>query len=314
MKFIKNNVEEYIQEPGIDGMYKACRDAAAICYQTDTNKMKLGPREFVEKVLIKNGHGRPLEFGTVYLKVENDLKTSYKYEENKYSKVNVVYDDDKKSIIAFITTNLRVIMQGYYKDDEEAFMNNYDENWLEDIEKYWCEPTEYHEIRRTFTILTCRGCSDDMRTHITLSSICESSRYCNYSNDKFGGEMTFIWPYWIDESKMDDFNNKKGELYTDFHNMLVRGCSYDAKKEEATTMVILAKEEEFYMMMVSPEYLHLQPQQGKRVFPLGAKVELKLCGFDDSWQNFFWRRCDQHADPECIIVANKIKELYNEKD
>ena len=40
MKLIDNKVEEYIQQPGIDGLYKAIADAARICYQTDENKMK----------------------------------------------------------------------------------------------------------------------------------------------------------------------------------------------------------------------------------------------------------------------------------
>jgi thymidylate synthase ThyX len=55
----------------------------------------------------------------------------------------------------------------------------------------------------------------------------------------------------------------------------------------------------------------LQPQQLKRLYPLGGKAELRLCGFDDAWQNFFWRRCDDHADPECRKVANTIRDLYN---
>ena len=60
--------------------------------------------------------------------------------------------------------------------------------------------------------------------------------------------------------------------------------------------------------------LGLQPQQLKRVFPLGGKAELRLCGFLDPWQNFFWRRCDSHADPEAIIIANMIKNDMKEKN
>ena len=67
MKLIPNKVEEYIQQPGIDGIYEAIASAARICYQTDAAKMKMKPKEFVENVLLKNRHGRPLEFGTVYL-------------------------------------------------------------------------------------------------------------------------------------------------------------------------------------------------------------------------------------------------------
>lgn len=308
MKFVDNSVTEYIQEPGIEGVYKSVVSAARICYQTDKDKMKLSPKEFVEQVLLKNGHTRPLEFGTVYLKVYK-LFNVFKYQENKYSVVKSYYDDSANEPVSFITTNLRVLMQGDYETDEEAFHNNYDKNWLSDL-KFLCEPTEHHERRRTFTMVMSRGCTDDNRTHIELSSICESTRWCNYSKNKFGNEMTFIWPYWIDKSKMEDFNNCKGELYEQFKEMMQSNITFDRDKPEATTLVKYALDEANYMDMVGEYGLGYQPQQGKRFFPLGGKAELRLCGFDNAWTNFFWRRCDDHADPECIIVANKIKELY----
>jgi hypothetical protein len=59
MKLVDNKVEEYIQKPGIEGVYEAIASAARICYQTDEEKMKLSPREFVNSVLLKNGHTRP---------------------------------------------------------------------------------------------------------------------------------------------------------------------------------------------------------------------------------------------------------------
>ena len=31
MKLVDNKVEEYIQKPGIDGLFESVRDAAAIC-------------------------------------------------------------------------------------------------------------------------------------------------------------------------------------------------------------------------------------------------------------------------------------------
>lgn len=77
MKLIKNSVKRLYQNPGIDGMYEMIRDCAAVCYQTDTEKMKLSPRDFVFDVLLKNGHTRPLEFGTVYLKLPANYKDMF---------------------------------------------------------------------------------------------------------------------------------------------------------------------------------------------------------------------------------------------
>ena len=77
MRLVKNSVQQYVQKPGIDGMYEMIRDNAAVCYQTDIEKMKLSPKDFVHQVLLANGHTRPLEFGTVYLKLPSAYKDMF---------------------------------------------------------------------------------------------------------------------------------------------------------------------------------------------------------------------------------------------
>lgn len=300
MKIIDNIVIEYSQQRGIDGIYTAIRDAAVICYQTDVKKMKLSPKEFVDQVLKANGHTRPLEFGSVYLKIpyhearkEHKGDIIRKYLTNPYSKV----EDDFK--YWYISTNYRVLTQGYYTSDEVAFANDYDENWYDDLE-YLCEPEDiYHHKRRTFHIACSRGASDDFRTHITLSSMCESTRFCNYSQNKFGGELTFIKPYWL----KDDENIEPILQY------LNNTTTPDHRKFTTEDTEVL-----YYYRLAELGYINTarwQPaQKAKRLYPLGAKVELRLCGFDDAWQNFLWRRCDEHADPECQLVANMIKKYY----
>ena len=149
-----------------------------------------------------------------------------------------------------------------------------------------------------------RGCTDDNRTHITMSSICESTRFCNYGKDKFDNQLTFIKPYWIREETINAWIKGNDDYF------LKDECSDDEWDKRVVEMEFLQRmedEEADYLMMASEG---LQAQQLKRLFPLGVKAELRLCGFDDAWQNFFWRRLDSHADPECVIVANKIKEMY----
>ncbi len=310
MKLVDNNVEKYIQKPGIDGVFEAIRDAAAICYQTDVDKMKLSPKDFVFDVLLKNGHTRPLEFGTVYLKIPSmayeepgpfDSRLFGKYEKYwgkpLWTHINGLNQDGNW----YITTNMRVIMQGAYKTDKEAWEHGYDKNWLQDVYDFWCEPTEFHDKRYTFTMWMSRGCTDDNRTHIALSSICESTRFCNYSKNKYNNELTFVKPYWISEGSIEAW--KRGDM-TYFTNC--DSEEYEKRSLELKFLVHLKSSEELYMDMAKEG---LQPQQLKRLFPLGAKAELRLCGFKDAWKNFFWRRCAEHADPECIEVANKINEM-----
>lgn len=311
MRLIDNYVFEYIQEPGIDGVYAAVRANAATCYQTAVEKMKLSPKEFVENVILKQAHGRALEFGTVYLKIPTDYYEDcinvQKYYNNNFSKINLFNPTEKEPSIwcegdrAYITTNFRVIMQGDYETDYEAWQHGYDKNWLEDVEKYWCEPTEHHFKRRTFGMLLSRGASDDLRTHISLSSMCESTRWCNYSKGKYGSELTGIKPYWIDFK-----TNEPVEVKT----------YGDGSMDNEQIRVLDEKDYQFVasMAMEEMEYMRhaeegLQAQQLKRLFPLWGKCELRLCGFDDAWDNFMWRRMDEHADPECQKVAEMIQKL-----
>jgi hypothetical protein len=125
MRLIENEVYEYVQEPGIDGVYKAIRVSAATCYQTDVTQSKLTPKEFTENVILKKGHGRALEFGTVYLKIPISEKSLEKYQENPYTKINYEklsgilpsYKNNRVHSIGYVTTNMRVIMQGDYQSD-----------------------------------------------------------------------------------------------------------------------------------------------------------------------------------------------------
>lgn len=295
MRLVKNSVQRYIQKPGIDGMYEMIRDNAAVCYQTDVEKMKLSPKDFVHQVLLANAHTRPLEFGTVYLKLtplalndlvgsQNSSNTFLTYSSMKYA---ADYDNPDNSCW-YITTNFRCIMQGSYQTDEEAFEHGYDKNYLEYVKDYWCEPTVHHQLRYCYGMIASRGVTDDLRTHITLSSLCESTRFCNYFKGKFGNELTFIQPYWVSDENTEKYMNGTLEDGID-----------------KSTLDELKNEESSYLRLAE---LGLQPQQLKRVFPLGGKAELRLCGFLDSWENFFWRRCDSHADPEAIIIANMIKD------
>ena len=312
MRLIENEVHEYVQEPGIDGVYKAIRGSAATCYQTDVTQSKLTPKEFTENVILKKGHGRALEFGTVYLKIPDPLLDNrilyndfiiYRYTTNHYTKYSLGKDNEG-DVSMYVTTNMRVIMQGDYETDYEAWKNGYDKNWLDDL-KYWCEPTEFHPKRPTFVMLLSRGASDDLRTHITLSSMCESTRWCNYSKGKYGSQLTGIKPYWIDFKTKEPVEVKtygNGSI----NNEQIRVLDFDDYQFVSS----MALEEIEYMRHAEEG---LQAQQLKRLFPLWGKCELRLCGFEDAWDNFMWRRIDEHADPECKKIAEMIQDLRNKR-
>lgn len=286
MKVIEPSVEQWKQESGINGMYEIIQKAAFVCYQTEKAKTK--PKEFVQQ-LLNNGHLRPLEVGSCYLTIPetfDNLLIIKKYRDNPYSRVISVDGDPN----VYITTNFRVIMQGSSISDKAAKLCGYKNNWLNDLQRFWSNPTQYHEIRYTFSMIMSRGCTDDFRTHITLTSLCESTRWCLYMNKKFGNQLTFIRPYFLKQFDGKDITPTKA-LAGKVLETLVYGHFLFTEK--------------IYNLM--SKIKGFQAQYGKRILPLDIKAQLVLCGYKDAWDNFIYKRTDEHADPECQLIANKIK-------
>lgn len=200
MKLIKPSFEILEQESGLEGMYKQIEKVGRTCYKSEDKIAEGTAKPFVDR-MIKSGHGAMLEHGTVYLKVllnnelvledaygENNSVSAYnRYINNKYSKVNcrdglenIFITDTVEPGYAYITTNLRVLVEN---------------NWLDDLQ-YICEPTEYHVKRVTVKFTLDQGVMREFTRHRVFSFACESTRYCNYSSGKFNEEITFIEPCW----------------------------------------------------------------------------------------------------------------------
>ena len=141
MKLIKPSFTIIEQGPGLEGIYRQIELAGRTCYKSEDKITPTSAKEFVDR-MIKSGHGAMLEHGTVYLHMEFDSKKAYfddelalKYHCNPHTKVHRFRDvetDPNGKQHAYITTNLRVLVEN---------------DWLDDL-KYLCEPTEYHTYRR----------------------------------------------------------------------------------------------------------------------------------------------------------------------
>ena len=196
MKLIKPSWEILEQEPGIDGIYKAIERAGRTCYKSEDKMTEDSAKGFVDR-MIKSGHGAMLEHGTVYLAMPMETIMPIeangwgKYTKSPYSKGFKVCEVDGQRRVA-VTTNLRVLVEN---------------GWLDDLQ-YICEPTEYHEKRITVHFICDRGVSHEFVRHRVFSFAQESTRYCNYSKDKFGNELTFIEPCWL-----EDYNYESNTYY-----------------------------------------------------------------------------------------------------
>lgn len=212
------------------------------------------------KSLMKNGHGAMLEHGTVYLKISytssftddnylNARDSIAFFSRNKYSKV-VEKTEDPSRVDNYITTNYRVIW----------------ENQREQDLKYLCEPTEFHEKRVTVRFTCNRQISHEFVRHRVFSFGQESTRYCNYTKNKFGEELTFINPCWLTTEELPNKNNIK-EL-----------------KAKTEVLHYFQNVENSYFKLIEFGWL---PQQAATILPNALKTELVMTGFIKDWKHFF---------------------------
>lgn len=281
MKLIKPQYQIIIQESGLEGLYKQIELAGRTCYKSENKITEDSAKEFVES-MIKLGHGAMLEHGTVYLLIpyEKAIDTlgddwvCEQYAHNHYSVV-AVYGNNY-----YITTNFRHIVEN---------------NWLDDL-KYICEPTKYHEKRVTVRFICDRGVSHEFVRHRVFSFAQESTRYCNYSKDKFDNELTFIQPCWLDDKKL--------KLYGPYHT-IVRD-----KSPESIFIANLNNIERDYLDLIS---LGWKPQEARAVLPNSLKTELIMTGFISDWKHFFGLRVEKLAKGKPHPQASELATpLYNE--
>jgi thymidylate synthase (FAD) len=214
-----------------------------------------------------------LEHGTVYLKYSAAINPNSptpldKYKFNKYSKYNSVYFPAGGIKEVYVTTNLRVLQE---------------EDWMNDL-VHLCAPTCFHNRRYTVRIVCDRAVSHELVRHRVFSFAQESQRYCNYSKDKFGKELTFISP------------------------------AKDMKPEEYKVWrQALSTAEESYFKLID---LGFKPQEARSVLPNSTKTELIMTGFETDWSDFFDLRVREltgPVSPDMKVVANSIYSLISEE-
>ena len=273
MRLIKQSFEIWNQPAGLEGIYKQIEKAGRVCYKSEDKITEDSAKPFVDR-MIKSGHGAMLEHGTVYMFMpigcdKHDYHVAWKYHKNKYSKVIIRNEHfllNKNGY--YITTNFRVLVEN---------------GWLDDL-KYICKPTEYHEKRVCVHFICDRGILAEFTRHRVFSFSAESTRYCNYSKDKFGNELTFIIPCWMDipEGSINLGNyDKTSARYEDGNVHII-----DIKSPYVGVDFIrsLCEAESNYLSIVRNGW---KPQEARAVLPNSLKTELVMTGFVSDWKHFF---------------------------
>lgn len=333
MKFIEPKVEIWEQnligdidkDAILANLWAHIARCTRVCYQSEKKDCTETEEEFVKRVILRHtpwnseaNHLAMLEHGSVYLKLEITPKNCFskfeypscgftapynwsdvvgsicaKYNKNKYSKVVYgVYKDSCRT--NYITTNLRVLVEN---------------DWLEDLQ-FICFPTPHHKIRRTVCFTTNIGVSREFNRHRVNSIAEESTRYCNYSNDKFDRSIAFCLPTWIDKNETEILACRDAETESEMY----------AEMRSAREFTDNWNGIDWYLYAISTAaYAYKQlikcgwkPQQAREVLPLATKTQLIHTAFIDDWKHFIALRSDGVSGkphPNAKILADKLKEL-----
>lgn len=126
-----------------------------------------------------------------------------------------------------------------------------------------------------------RGVSHEIVRHRLAAYCQESTRYCNYSQEKFGTEITVIKPLFF-EKNTPAWNMWKGaceRAETAYFDLLNEGCS---------------------------------PQEARSVLPNSLKTEVVMTADMREWRHFLKLRCSPAAHPQMREVACELLSIMRE--
>ena len=130
-----------------------------------------------------------------------------------------------------------------------------------------------------------RGVSHELVRHRIASFAQESTRYCNYSKDKFGNEITVILPCFFDTGM----------------GILSNSLVYQEWK-----LACECAEERYFNLLK----MGATPQQARTVLPNSLKTEITITANYREWRNFFKLRTAEAAHPQMReITIPLLKEL-----
>ena len=296
MKINQPSFEIWEQQPGVDGVYRQVERCGRVCYKSENHQTADSARPFVER-MIASKHTAMLEHATVYLTLdEHDDRVAF-YRQNRFTHVNMVNGK------AYVTTNLRVLVENDRMDD------------LKEL----CEPTAHHERRVTVHFTTQVAITREFNRHRVNSMAEQSTRYCNYSKEKFGAEITINLPQWVKDLPDGAWTStiKEGKVSLDDDAFLALTKKVVAGEADAADNWLFANlaAERAYLNLTA---LGRKPQEARVVLPLDTNTELVHTAFLSDWKHFFDLRAlgttgAPHPDAKAVALPlyEEMKKRYS---
>jgi thymidylate synthase (FAD) len=135
----------------------------------------------------------------------------------------------------------------------------------------------------TVRFIVDRGVSHELVRHRIASYSQESTRYCNYNQDRFGKEITVIEPWFFRPTETAGYQTWKAAC---------EGCerAYFELLEGGAT-----------------------PQEARSVLPNSLKTEVVMTANLREWRHFLQLRCAKDAHPQMKEVAIPLLFWFSEQ-
>lgn len=280
MKLIEPSCEYWEQRDVVTHIARCAR----VCYANEKNENSYEKDEALVKRLIESGHISMLRHGTVYYIIPLSL-------------IRDAFDIIGQTINIFINTFSKSPYLHKVYDSKYIYLSTnkqfIKENPCEPLKDYAVTPERFFEyevtkpIRRfTFYLTSQLGTTRELNRTSPNNIAEQSTRYCNYSKDKFENEIQFCKPHWYDNSDKVDKH---------YYETSLKNAEY------------------YYFMLLNQDLL---PQDARGVLPLDTASKVAYTYTFTEWieiinKRYFGTTGKPHPNAKIIIgmVLEKFKEM-----
>ena len=298
MKIISPSYE-ILPKPKGDDILKHIERCGRICYKSEGLITENSAAGFVGRI-IKRGHEAVLEHGSFCFSTDpsswRQLKSLIGELENKGFCSYLRFTDDSRPLVSGNIRAWRDFMKscmkegykipGYMKmfvNENSILFPEYQDAWnfapgpfgefcVVDTDDLLTDNERLTHRDMTILFTVDRGVSHEIVRHRPASYCQESTRYCNYSKDEFGKEITVIKPNFL-------------LPFSEAWRVWEKSCLDD---------------EAAYFGMLD---LGCTPQHARDVLPTSTKTEIVMTTNLREWRHFFKLRCSSAAHPQIREVA-----------
>lgn len=302
VKLIDPNVELY-KLHYIKDITKHIEKCGRICYKSENNITEDSADKFIAGIL-KSGHESVIEHANLIFRIKKSAHNNNLLLKIGYlvKGINITDESDKTYVLSGNMRAFRDIFRltgisnfnDYFKSNDSLNIFYIDNKPIE----YFTDEIELIDIQDNLYFNTLYpvnhcyitahfvcdlGVYKDITRHRLASFSIESTRYCNYSKDKFGNKLNIIKPINIKEG------TEEYKIWLDCMNNI----------------------ENSYMQMASLS--NIKADQLRMMLPHSVKADVIMTANALEWKHIFNLRCAKQAHPSVRqIMLNLLNLMYKD--